>query len=100
MTLFGYVIDHVIPCYLLSLQLSHFTTTMDSKKNHVEEISKNCKVKNFVQQMKIDNTVKQLILDQLKKKINSHNRQMNMKKGLSKKCVKKSQRKLNKNHDH
>ena len=89
MTLFGYASDHVIPCYLLSLQLSHYTTTMDSNKNHPEEISENCKVKNFVQQMKIDNTVKQLILDEVKRKINSHNRQMNMKKGISKKCVKK-----------
>ena len=96
MTLFGYAIDHVIPFYLLSLQLSHFTSTMDSQKNHIQEISKNCKVKNFVEEMKINQHVKELILDELKKKINSHNRQMNLKKGLCKKCVKKSQRKFNK----
>ena len=98
MTLFGYAIDHVIPFYLLSLQLSHFATTMDSNKNHPEKISENCKVKNFVQQMKIDNTVKQLILDEVKRKINSHNRQVNMKKGISKRCVKKMQGNL-KNHN-
>ena len=46
--------------------------------------------------MKIDNVVKQLILDQLKKKINSHNRQMDMNKGLSKKCVKKKSKEIKK----
>ena len=69
---------------------------MESQKDNVKEISKNCKVRNYIEQMKINHNVKELIMEELRKKINSYNRKMNHKKGLQKKCVKKSGRKCNK----
>ena len=83
-------IDHVIIAYpsLLVTSVLKMAPQKDQGK-----ISKNSKLQNYLEYMKMDEEIKQCISQELKKKVNTYNRVMNLKKGITKMCNKKPKKK-------
>ena len=67
---------------------------MDSNKDCLKGISKNAKSKHCLQTMKVNYEIKETLMEERRKKINSYNRVINSKTGLTKKCTKNPKRKV------
>ena len=60
----------------------------------LSKISKNTKLQNYLEYIKMYEEIKQCLCEELKKKVNSYNIVMNLKKGINKKCNKKPKKKI------